>query len=484
MRKINWSHFFWALPLVSGIIFYWGNIIGLKSWVINSFDFVIYFQGLAEIAFGESFNPYLTIRGVEILNDHFDPIIYIGALFLNIFGGTVEMATLFEILTWVIFLYQVLYDAKSFPWLVVGVMFCGATLEAIDYPIHSTTWSMIPVYLLFRSINRNDAAGSLVFALSLFLCKETFVYSLLPLSLWFWYNKQRKSAITLALSSLLMLLFYFKFRTQWMGAGVDYKSSFLEPFKEGLAFGALTLLNRFRFLEFFEVLLPLVLPLVFLYKYDRKKLIPLLLYVGPQLAVYSLGGNFLKHYGQIFTTPVIALLATSSSLSQWKSHRKLTVFALLLMISTGIYNYERAFRRIFMIGNRKYTVTEQKIKGTEELMKWRETIPLSDGIMAHSGLTPFLITPGRSVYFIRHFYREQFKGKAPVKYVILYKNYDSFLYPFSKRELEYAHDLCQNEKRREIANELVIIEDPSKECLDYFKDFAPIPDGWVSKQGF
>ena len=157
MRKINWSHFFWALPLVSGIIFYWGNIIGLKSWVINSFDFVIYFQGLAEIAFGESFNPYLTIRGVEILNDHFDPIIYIGALFLNIFGGTVEMATLFEILTWVIFLYQVLYDAKSFPWLVVGVMFCGATLEAIDYPIHSTTWSMIPVYLLFRSINRNDA---------------------------------------------------------------------------------------------------------------------------------------------------------------------------------------------------------------------------------------------------------------------------------------------------------------------------------------
>ena len=65
------------------------NLQGLSYNCFNAVDFSIYLQTIYEITIG-NFNPYITVRALRFFTDHFDPIIFLPALFCNSCGCTGE----------------------------------------------------------------------------------------------------------------------------------------------------------------------------------------------------------------------------------------------------------------------------------------------------------------------------------------------------------------------------------------------------------
>ena len=68
----------------------------------NVIDFGIYQQAIYDIWTKFELNPYISVRHIKIFNDHFDPIVYLAAVFVGIVGQNPVSVILFESSYWVI----------------------------------------------------------------------------------------------------------------------------------------------------------------------------------------------------------------------------------------------------------------------------------------------------------------------------------------------------------------------------------------------
>src|SRR5690606_3825620 len=126
-----------------------------------------------------SWNPYVPITDLKILNDHFDPAIYIGALFTWIFNFKYFGFIVFEWIWWItsaIFIYFVSDDKKHACWGVFLVVFSRGLIEGIEFPIHPTTWSMFPAMVFIYFLNKKDYLKAFITALLLANFREIYFF--------------------------------------------------------------------------------------------------------------------------------------------------------------------------------------------------------------------------------------------------------------------------------------------------------------------
>ena len=79
-------------------------LLNIKSITYNCYsvnDFSVYQQAIYDILTLKEWNPYLTVRHINIFNDHFDPILYLAVFFTAIFGQGFQQLLIFE---WLFFI--------------------------------------------------------------------------------------------------------------------------------------------------------------------------------------------------------------------------------------------------------------------------------------------------------------------------------------------------------------------------------------------
>src|SRR5690606_8605783 len=79
---------FCLIPLV-------GNIVRAWHGYFSADALGIYQQGIFEVAFSDSWNPYTPIINLPILNDHFDPAIYLASAFVRLTTADVVSVLVF-----------------------------------------------------------------------------------------------------------------------------------------------------------------------------------------------------------------------------------------------------------------------------------------------------------------------------------------------------------------------------------------------------
>ncbi len=144
----------------------------LNSGCIHASDFAIYQQAIFDIASGLSFNPYLSIRDLHIFNDHFDPVLILASPFAWIFNYSPVGLLIFEMLWFC--------GLLSFAWiksthmrpsarlsLVLCILFAKGLLSGLTFPIHPSTWAMLPSFLVAYFLCVKNKKGLFLSALSL-----------------------------------------------------------------------------------------------------------------------------------------------------------------------------------------------------------------------------------------------------------------------------------------------------------------------------
>lgn len=72
-------------------------LIGIENWqrlryaCMHAIDFSIYQQAMYDFFAQKTLNPWLTIRNIAFFNDHFDPIVLLAGLLINIWPSPESM---------------------------------------------------------------------------------------------------------------------------------------------------------------------------------------------------------------------------------------------------------------------------------------------------------------------------------------------------------------------------------------------------------
>lgn len=299
-------------------------LYNFKATLYNCFstnDLGIYGQAIIESAHNLDWNPWVTVRGVYILNDHFDPIVLSMIPFARWFNYKIQGILVLEIGWWIATLillnlihYQwcaysrslqlnVKWNLRSALFLSFIFITCRGILLAITFPIHTTTWSMLAMVLLVYTIynyHKNelpDASSSIQVVLaSFFIClfREEFPFAILALSFYYFlrsslyliskdskWNCQRSSVkgpvlanfklgVGLFILAILMIVFIFYIRPKWWGPTEKYGDGIVSKILNSPVSALIGGASKFNWGSF-SIYYPFIIPLGFLFFYLAKR---------------------------------------------------------------------------------------------------------------------------------------------------------------------------------------------------------------------
>jgi hypothetical protein len=195
------------IPLLS-------NIVKLAFNCLHATDFSIYQEAIYRIADFKSLNPYVYVRDLHIFSDHFDPVIFLTLPFVWLTNFSPYSLLVFEYLFFIGLLFFVFKlnkekDPSVLVFALILVIFNRPILEGIGYPIHPTTWTILPGFLLFYFYQKSNDLGLILTAFAFCFFKEIFPASILGLSIFLLLKKRFK--ISLFLLSFSIAITYFNF---------------------------------------------------------------------------------------------------------------------------------------------------------------------------------------------------------------------------------------------------------------------------------
>lgn len=195
-----------ALPFlvfILGVLFHLfltlHNSLVISTGQHNFLDYSIYLQALQNISYAESFNPYLSVRGMKVYNDHFDLILHPIAFILKWLPGgfkfTVGLDLFFLILTGIFALREM--GKKEIPFnsqffillLLFGNQFFAQGLKT---PFHPSTWAIFPTFAWAYSLCQKDWKSAFCWITFLSFFKEVYAVFLVIFALYMLYLKEKK----------------------------------------------------------------------------------------------------------------------------------------------------------------------------------------------------------------------------------------------------------------------------------------------------
>ena len=443
------------------------TFINIKGILLNCFhatDFGIYQQAIYEIASTFDPNPYLTVRNIKIFNDHFDPIIYLAVPFVWLTNYSPVTLILFELLWFFgVFFYVYKKSETSAQWLLYSlfIILSKGVMTGFGFPIHPTTWSMLPAFILGVKIIEDDEKWIIFLALSLLLFKEAFAFGIIGLSGYYLLRKRLKLFFILFFPALLNVVFVYFLRPVFMGEISSYAGMVLGGGIPAIANKLLSV----DYKAFFKVFYPFFIPLFIIFRQKIKhrdwfsRELGVLFYIIPLFLIHWLTNSIHFQYGLLMVSPLLALVLFSSESSLWIKNKKILSFSLFLFFLSSMGTHTKNFKSAFASKNKSCTFSKDRISAinqVNEILK-DETGP----IMATGGAIPSLMRPGMKVYQARLF-REKLES---YDWMLIEKPGTGNHYPFVKEQIIEAVNKCANENKIVDNKWFLLLKKPSRDCF-------------------
>ena len=437
------------------------NIKAITFNCHNAMDFGIYQQAIYDISL-DNLNPFISVRKINILNDHFDPVIFLAALFTKVAGQGFIQLLVFEWAFLLGLLLSILWFFRkedsplmaSWPYLLSTVM-AKLLLYPLLFPIHPTTWSCLPLFWITHFILTNKRSG--IFWGTLILCffRESFAFALLPLGLFYTLKKEWALGLGIVGFSFLFVAFELHFREFLLGPTIGYGGDFIRPLMENPIHFFMNILLNLDFKVFFQFLYPFIFVFAYgLTKMERKrqlahKLMPLLILLAPLLFLQLYRNTIAFHYGSQFAGIFLGTIVSLRLFDHFTP--RATALGLLLFLASSLGTYTKSLRALvlseFSNDGKRCQVSLEKLADSHLIRKTVATIPKENIILATGGVIPFILWPNKTV--------DHFMGYSGAKdfydYILLEVYNSGHTYPAKDHDVQGVLRRC-----RPLATEVIV----------------------------
>ncbi len=381
------------LPIFFFLLFIFFLSIGLNNGFhfncFNSNDLGIYGQAITKISKLQEFNPYLTIREVKLFNDHFDPILWPVTLLLNMTRSTSYFYLLDLFFFSITFFFLVFSLAKKNAFFILFFLISQKAIwYALLFPIHPTTWAMLPMLLLTISITKENQFSIFLSSLFLLSFREEFIFPIFALSFFYLLTKKLKLFSALFFTSLLWGFFVFKGRSFLWGETISYGSQLLTPFLHSPLSAIKDLLQKTN-MAIFQLFFPF---LFFLLKNSKdlfrsSHTLAFLFLFAPLLLIRFLSWQWGFHYSALFIPSFIYLLC--------KYDPPKRNFLLFFITTSFLFSLSQIKKASFLFSKEEKALScsfsKIKEKETEEVLSLiKKRANNNEEIFATGGIVPQL----------------------------------------------------------------------------------------------
>ena len=385
-----------ASPLIS-------TIVSMANTCAYAMDFPIYQQAIYDSFSLKNINPYLTIRDIHILKDHFDPIFLLAGPWASLFNYSPFSLLVFEWIFLAATLWGIFFHSNKINNLLLWFflfLWNRGVLDAMGYPIHPTTWSMLPMTMALISLKENKQTLFWISTLSLLFFKEIFPIATLSLSLAMTLKKDYRKGLPLLAISIFFCLFNFQWR-YWMLEGDNWNYS-----KRFASF----LFNDFSIQSFtntiksaIKVFLPgfVVLYWTIVKKSFSKTDFFILSFWLPLFGIHFVYQLFGAHYALLISWPPMLLLWNKEFLLKDK---RVLVTLIIACVYTGFGTHKRNYLTLFQdTVNQHCEISPAKRDSIRNVRAIIDTLPLEKTLLSTVGTIPLILRPKAKVYVIDGF---------------------------------------------------------------------------------
>ncbi|MBF0312227.1 MAG: DUF2079 domain-containing protein [Oligoflexia bacterium] len=472
-KNVTWLIRLFALGLP--LIMLLHNLKAYFHHCFNNNDLALYSEAILRMGNHFELNPFLSVRGVFILNDHFEPILWPVALVVRLLGNSVITVMVVEILFLVVAMefwwwmhcrafrsseyYERTFDAEekklvklvSFLLVAVAIFFCKGLLLALTFPIHPSTWSILPIAFLVYFTLKEKLLGIVVSAAALCLFREEFPFAVLALSFYFlFFGKNFRTFLAVGAVGAAFTIFDFGLRPYLVGPIVGYGNGLVTSLLNDPLAAIAEGFSKFNF-SLFSIYYPFILPLLFCV---RKNFLPILFFLSPLLLIRFLSGQHNFHYAAPIVATLISYIIMSglpvragAALVKREKVAPIIIIALLLFVGSGISVYTKAFK-LFIGGKQsKCVVSSEKSLASDRLFEAVEKEKIVS-MAASGGVTPRLLDPTIKLYHLGGYIPDE-----GVKHLLLEKSFPANVWPLQESDLILIQKACSPYVKR------VIIDD-------------------------
>ena len=419
------------LSLVSPLI---NNIISLANTCIHAIDFPIYQQAIYDSFASKNPNPFLTVRNIHILQDHFDPIYLLAGPWAALFNNSPHSLLFFEwlfVLATVGFLIRFSQNTSTALFWSFLLLWNRGVLHALGYPIHPTTWSLLPLTLTLIALKEKRLWLFWSSILSLLFFKEVFPLATLGLSLAFIAKKDFRKGMPLLSISILFCLFNFQWRHHLLaGTSLNYAAPFLSPWIENFS----SRLTMLPFKEFFKHLLPGIIVLIWMTArkaWVKEDFFLIALWL-PLFLTHTIAIKFGYHYGVLISWPLILLLWNKDFLFKDKwALIALTMACIYTSFGTHKRNHLTLFKDTI---HQNCQISSEKRDSIKTVQSLIARISLNKTLLTNVGMAPLVLRPNAKIYIIEGF------SKKLDQYDLLLLGRNSR--PLNRKKMEQTWNNC------------------------------------------
>lgn len=467
----------WGLILVTlvSLLAYFGWF-GVSYNCFNT-DFGIYFQAISNIAAGLSSNPYITIRGVHIFNDHFDPIIFLAAPIVRVFNYSPYAMITFEFMWFLalgaLILKNLFQQRVSLP-VTLAILTCfvfsKGLLAGFMFPIHPTVWSCVALFLVVGQIKPDPDWKLPAATFFLMLFKELYPFCLIGLSFYLLLNRQYRHVIfQLIIAGIFFFLNYVWMRTD--SASVQYEGGFLSILLHPIDF-LTSWFKSFHYGEWFKVFYPFIPVFYFWLRplgknwrdWISSSQIGIICFLFPVLLMHLLTNKIYLHYGAPFVAALLAVLVSPLVLNEIKKSKKALVLITILFITSGFKQHESIVRTVFRNKNAHCKKSPEKWKAKQELMNQIHALPANAKILTTGEVIPSLVAPGRKIYQINGYSKIQ----ESYDYLLLQQSPNEEVFGVPSSTIQQIKSNCREQLQDKVDNKHFYLgEGPiQSQCLE------------------
>ncbi len=443
--------FFSLLPLIH-------NSIALFYNCLNVYDFGIYQQAIYEIANWNNLNPYLTLRNIFVFFEHFDPIIFLATPFIWISNFNPISLIIIE---WVCFLFLLIFtlikltptkELKEILFALFVIIFSRSILSGMNYPIHPTTWAIVPLFLIIYFHYNFKHTASVISSIALVFFNETFAFGLVTFSFSFLLQKKYRHFLALFFISTFFVLFELKLRKLWLGNTFQYGNAFLANFLSA----PIEFFKAFDYKSFFKVFIPYIIPIVFLirseikiHKFYQTRFFGVILFLLPLLAIHFIINRFYFHHANKFGVVLSAALIFGEAYKSMRNKKVYLYATIILFVATSSSIITNQLK--FITGNRnnKCSISNEKIKITNDIKLYFLKQDLdSIKIWSTGGIAINILRPSMKIY-----HGLNYAPQEMYTHLILERNNTGNAWPLSAEEVEKIIQKCSPYAISEIKND-------------------------------
>ena len=419
------------------------NMKAMNNQMIHATDFSIYQEAIYKISKYGDLNPYLTMRGFRIFNDHVDPIIYLSALFTKVFGYGPKNLLIFESLFYFGLIGFFLYSSKlSLKFKLYGtalILLTKGLLSGLLFPIHPSTWAMLPCFLLIYFAIRDEYKKMLIISLILITFRESFAFNLIGLSFYFLViKKYRISFAVLGIAVSSLLITYVGRPLLLDGERINYANRLLAPYIASPLKSLMGLITELDYKAYLKVLGPFIVGFSILFKHesvDNKKLWLPIAFVLPSIGIFVLNRSIGYQYGAQVCAPLLVPILYLGKEAIF-ARKKALLGLLVVFLVTGVGRYTRMNKLLLLNYSKSTDTSIDKRKEYKEISNYLKD---KKEIATNGMLAPGILLPHSNIYEIGYF-----SPKMPsYNYLFLIKPTFGDTRPLSTAFQKEMIDLCR-----------------------------------------